>query len=678
MEKSGRNAPCPCGSGKKYKQCCLSRKAAATASAMMPTQEECDALVKTFTSGRHAEALKQAKAMTLRYPQHGFGWKASGTFLKALGRNEDALIQLQKAAALLPDDAETHSTLGAALNDLGRFSEAEASHQCALKLSSHQAAAYLKMGITLQHQGRLIEAEANYRRALQLKPDFVDALNNLGAVLKDLERMNEAETCYRKALDIDPTCAAAHCNLGNTLIDLGRPHEAETSYRQALQIDANLAMAYSNLLLCLTHGSSINTEALFFEHCQFGKQFEAPLRTLRPAHTNSREAERLLRVGFVSGDLRNHAVAFFIETILQHLCESPQLALHAYSNHGISDSTVLRMKKYFVQWNIVNGMSDDTLAKKIHADKIDILIDLSGHTALNRLPVFARKPAPIQASWMGYAGTTGLQAMDYYLADRFLLPPGDIEKQFVEKIVRLPANAPFLPATNAPAVNSLPALSNGYITFGSFNRLSKLSHDVVSLWAKLLLALPNSKMVLAAMPEEGENDTLIKWFTEAGIDQNRLSFHSRCKLNTYLELHRNVDICLDTFPYNGGTTTLHALWMGVPTLTLAGQTAVGRAGAAIISHVGLEAFIAHDADDFVKKGVLLTENLSNLTTIRAGLRERFEQSAIGKPELIATSLERALRTMWQRWCAGLPPESFEITCDEATDNLPVKPQALIQ
>lgn len=668
MGKSGRNTPCPCGSGKKYKQCCLPRETAAAASSMAPTQEECDALVKTFTSGRHAEALKLAKAMTIRLPSHGFGWKALGTFLKALGRNEEALSPLQKAAALLPDDAETHSTLGTTLNDLGRFSEAEVSHQRALGIAHNQARAHFNMGLTLQGQGRLIEAEASYRRALTLKPDYVDAYNNLGAALKDMERLNEAEENYRQALRIKPDCAEACCNLGNTLIDLGRPQEAETCYRQALQLNANLAMAHSNLLLCLSHNAHTDTQALFSEHCQFGEQFEARFLGHWPAHANSRDPERPLRIGFVSGDLRNHAVAFFIEPVLRHLCQYSQLSLHAYSNHNIVDTVVARMKKYFVQWHGVSGMNDDALAEKIRTDHIDILIDLSGHTAMNRLPMFARKPAPIQLSWMGYAGTTGMRAMDYYLADRFLLPPPpeNMDQQFIEKIIRLPANAPFLPAATAPAVNALPALSNGYITFGSFNRLNKLSHEVIALWAKLLVALPNAKMVLAAMPQEGQNDTLVKWFAEEGISQDRLSFHGRCKLNTYLELHRQVDICLDTFPYNGGTTTLHALWMGVPTLTLTGNTAVGRAGALILSHVGLPDFIAHDTEDFVQKGLLLSKNIADLAAIRAGLRERFTQSAMGRPELIAASLAQALRTTWQRWCQGLPAESFEVTLEEAS------------
>jgi predicted O-linked N-acetylglucosamine transferase (SPINDLY family) len=362
-----------------------------------------------------------------------------------------------------------------------------------------------------------------------------------------------------------------------------------------------------------------------------------------------------LRIGFVSPDLCNHAVASFIEPVLAHLSRYPQLSLHAYYNNIIEDAVTQRLRGYLAHWHPISGISDTALAQKIRADGIDILIDLSGHTGKNRLLTFARKPAPVQASWMGYPGTTGLNAVDYYLADRFFLPPGKFSSQFTEKIVRLPANAPFLPSIEASSVNDLPALSNGHVTFGSFNRPSKINRSVIALWSQLLRALPNSRMLLGGMPEEDKYGTLIEWFVEEGIAPDRLDFHIRSDMQCYLALHHQVDICLDTFPYNGATTTLHALWMGVPTLTLAGHTTASRQGAATLGHVGLEAFVAHDAEDFVQKGISWTSDLAELSNIRTGLRERFAKSAMNQPALIAAGLQRALRIMWQRWCEGLPP-----------------------
>jgi protein O-GlcNAc transferase len=288
------------------------------------------------------------------------------------------------------------------------------------------------------------------------------------------------------------------------------------------------------------------------------------------------------------------------------------------------------------------------------------LIDLSGHTAKHRLLTFARKPAPVQASWIGYPGTTGLHAMDYYLSDRFMFPDVGFDSQLTEKIVKLPASVPFLPSKDAPPVNALPALSNGYMTFGSFNRSNKISRPVIALWAQLLRALPDSRMLLGAMSQDGQYQTLIDWFAQEGIVRERLDFHARSSMERYLGLHHQIDICLDTFPYNGGTTTFHALWMGVPTLTLAGQTIASRSGASILGHVNLEAFTAHDVADFKKKGLYWADHPGELSIIRTGLRERFTKSASGQPAVIAAGLERALRIMWQRWCAGLPAASFEV------------------
>jgi predicted O-linked N-acetylglucosamine transferase (SPINDLY family) len=542
-----------------------------------------------------------------------------------------------------------------------RLSEAEASFRRVLELKPDYAEAHFNLGNLLDEAKRLPEAEASYRRALELKPDYADVYYNLGTLFLEAQRLPEAESSFRRALELKPDFAEAHNNLGATLKELGLPDDAVTCYRRALEIKPDFAEAHSNLLFCLSHSGVMDAQALFVEHCRFGEQYEAPLRVNCLPHNNSRNSERCLQIGMVSGDLRNHAVAYFIEPVLAHLAGYPQLTLHAYANHVIDDSITQRMRGHFAYWHPIVDLSDVTLAQKIRDDGIDILIDLSGHTAENRLLTFARKPAPVQVSWMGYPGTTGLKAMDYYFTDRFSLPKGQFDDQFTEKIVCLPANAPFLPSEDAPAINSLPALSNGYMTFGSFNRLSKLSPSVIALWSQLLRALPDSRMLLGAIPEEGRYDILIEWFEHNGIARERLSFYGRCGMDAYLGLHHQVDVCLDTFPYNGGTTTCHALWMGIPTLTLAGATLPGRVGAAILGHVGLEGFVAHDAADFVQMGLFWADNLAALSDIRTGLRERFANSAMGQPALVAAGVERALRTMWKRWCADVQPESFEVS-----------------
>lgn len=624
--KPGRNGPCSCGSGKKYKNCCLGKTEFRHSE---PSSVECNQLVALSNAGHYAELENRARTLLGQYPNSGFAWKLLGESLYMQGK--EALPALQKSTELLPDDADAFSNLAIVLIDLGR----------------------------------LDEAVASCRRALEIKPDDAKAYNNLGNALLNLGQFSDAVTSYRRALEIKPDYAKAHNNLGGALQDIGQLNDAVASYRRALEIKPDYAYAFSSLLYCLSQIEGVDPQALFAEHRRFAEQFEAPLRANWPQHSNSRDPERCLQVGFVSGDLRNHAVAHYIELVLANLAERPQLSLHAYYNHTVEDSVTQRLRGYLTHWHRIVGLSDETLAQKILADGIDILIDLSGHTGQNRLLTFARKPAPVQISWIGYPGTTGLSAMDYYQSDRFIFPDNRFDNQFTEKIVRLPASAPFMPNKNAPPVNTLPALSNGYMTFGSFNRPIKISRSVIALWAQLLRALPDSRMLLGGIPQDGQYQTLIEWFAQEGIARERLDFHVRSGMEHYLGLHHQVDICLDTFPYNGGTTTFHALWMGVPTLTLAGHTMAGWAGASILGHVGLDAaFAAHDAADFVQKGSSWADNLAALSDIRTELRERFAKSARGQPAVIAASVERALRIMWQRWCAGLPAESFEVSLQD--------------
>ncbi len=614
--------------------------------------------------GRLEEAEASCRCALQLDPHNAQAHNNLGIVLHDLGKEKAAVDSFRQVLQIDPQHAEAHFNLGNALKNLGKPEEAEASYHKALQIKPDYAEAYCNLGATYQDMSRLEDAETCYRKALQIKPDYAEAHSNLGSTLNALGRAEEGEASYRKALEYKLNLAEAHGNLGSTLHDLGRLEEAVASYRRALESKPDFAQAHSNLLFCLTQSATLDAQALFLEHRRFGEQYETLSPAELPHHTNSRDPERNLQVGFVSGDFRDHAVAYFVEPILACLAGNAQLTLHAYYSHVVDDATTRRIKQHFAHWHPVAGMSDAALAEKILVDGIDILIDLSGHANNNRLPAFARKPASLQASWMGYPGTTGLTLMDYYLADRYLLPHGRFDDQFTEKIVQLPASATFQPSQDAPPVSDLPALDNGHITFGSFNRMSKLSSGVIALWAQLLRALPDSRMLLGGMPEDGKHKMLIDWFAQEGIALERLDFHPRSGMADYLALHRQVDICLDTFPYNGSTTTFHALWMGVPTLTLAGSTVAGRPGAQILGHVGLEACVASDATDFVQKGLSLAGDLAALSALRAVLRERLSGSALGQPQLIAAGLARALRTMWRRWCAGLPPQAFEVDMQE--------------
>jgi predicted O-linked N-acetylglucosamine transferase (SPINDLY family) len=572
---------------------------------------------------------------------------------------DEAEARFREALICDPDFAPAHRNLGRTHYRLGRFTEAEVRFRAALRLTPDDAAAHAGLGDALRRGKRPAEAEAAYCRALELSPGDTETENSLGLTFNDAGRAGDALVQFRKVLRTRPGNVSTMSNLAQALLSLGRVGEAVAILREALQQRPDYAALYSNFLFALTLSSG-DEQAIFAEHVRYGKRFAA----LRLAHGNPPDPERILKVGFVSADLHNHAVASYLTPVLPHLSVHPGLELHAYSNNNIEDDTTLTLRAGFAHWRTVHDQDDDALAEIIRADGIDILIDLSGHTGFNRLPMFARKPAPVQASWIGYPNTTGLDAIDYYLCDRWLLPPGQADAVFTEKLVRLCAIAAFQPFAAAPSVNSLPAQANGYATFGSFNRANKINRDTVALWSRLLRAVPDSRMLMGGILESDFCDTFAIWFEEEGIAPARIAFHGRGTMEAYLALHHQVDLCLDTFPYNGGTTTNHALWMGVPTLTLAGRSARDRAGAAILSQVGLQAFVAMDDDDFVARGVHWATHPDELAALRTSLRKRVDNAATRRPETVAAGLALALRVMWRRWCGGLPPAAFGQVWDD--------------
>ncbi len=592
----------------------------------MPSRQDVDALSALIKQRRLDEAEHMAHALTVDCPRHPYGWKTLGVIHHIRGHIEPAVKAMAKAAECDHENAETYSNLGLLLKEARRHDDAI---------------------VCLQ-------------RALELDPKRADAHNNLAVTLLDMNRLAEAEASARAAVAIDPKNVLAWNTIGVALMGQSRMAGAVDAYRRVLKLQPDNAGVHSNMLFAMSQMETIDARELFKEHLRFAERVEAPLRKKWRAHANGRDPQRPLRVGFVSGDLRHHAVASFIEPIFERLAGRPGVAMFAYHNHVILDAVSARFKGYMAQWLDVVGLDDDALAQRIRDDGIDILVDLSGHTAHNRLPVFARKPAPIQLTWIGYPGTTGLQAMDYYLTDRHILPPGRFDHQFTEKLAYLPVSAPFQPELDAAPINALPALTNGYITFGSFNRISKIGRNVVATWGKLLRALPDSKLLLGGVPPGDITEQMLGWLAEEGVDAARVRTHPRCQLKDYLALHNQVDINLDAFPYSGGTTTLHALWMGVQTLTLAGDTAAGRQTACILEHMQLPEYIAHDPEDFVRKGLAACADLAKLANERIGMRLRFGMPSSDFMGQVADGVEQAMRMMWQRWCEGLPAASIEV------------------
>ncbi|MDR5830031.1 tetratricopeptide repeat protein [Caballeronia sp. LP006] len=591
-----------------------------------PTPQEVQQLHAHFNGGRLEEAVALAKTLTQRFPTFLLGWEVMGVAQVRLMDLQSAIPSLRRYLELKPDGIDVRRILADSLRLFDKF----------------------------------FEAEAECRRMIEQDPNYPEAHRILGVTLRSLMRLDDAQAACRRAVELAPLSAKAHETLGVVLMDQTRFDDAEKHSRRAIELDPTCDSAHENLLFCLSHKEEIDRKAYFEQHLYFAEQCAKPLQSTWKKHRNQPDPNRCIRVGFVSGDYNQHPVAVFIEPVFRYLVNDPSVRVHAYYNRSVTDEVTRTLRDIVPRWHDVSGCSDAALADKIRADGIDVLIDLSGHTAYNRLLTFARKPAPIQATWMGYLGTTGMTAMDYYIGDRHYVPEEQIDGQFVEKLAYLPAYAPFKPSEHAPALNALPALTNGHITFGSFNRFNKLRPRTIALWSELLRAVPHARMLIAGVPRDDSHTILIDWFEKEGIDVSRLEFRQRSSLVRYLAHHLDADIALDTFPYAGGVTTMQALWMGVPTLTLPGELIASRGSTSVLSNTGLGDFVARDRADFVAKGIEWAGRVEELAQIRAGMRERCLQSPGFQPDTVARALSASMRQMWQRWCAGKAAATFDV------------------
>ncbi|RZA32807.1 MAG: tetratricopeptide repeat protein [Lysobacteraceae bacterium] len=632
--------------------------------------------------GRNAEAAEAYRA-ALRHQETPDLHQDLGIALLRAGCNDEAEASARRAVELAPGTPRFLLTLASTLHAQDKVEETVAVLEQALALDPGQPDVHLDLGEQLLRLKRHADAAGHYQAVLAVRPDNIKALGGHGVCHDNLKRHKEAIACFEAVLAQAPEDTHTLVNLSNALRnanDLGaslaalRRAEALApddqpmlrgllhtcfsigEWEEALRLARRVfethpsPETHSAFLFILSH-CTFDPDELTREHFAYGTRWETPLAALRPPHANLPDPQRPLRIGFVSADLRNHAVASFIMPIFEVLKDSAQLALFAYHNHASEDPVSDRLRACTAGWRSIVNLDDDAAERLIREDGIDILIDLSGHSAMNRLPLFARRPAPVQATWIGYAGTTGLRAMDYILCDQFLVPEGRYEDQFTEQIVRLPLGTPFMPEPGAPPVSPLPAQRNGYLTFGSFHRASKLSRHVIAQWAKLLHAIPDSRMLLGGM-QAGIDDLVIGWFEQEGIARERLLLRPRAPLYDYLKQHDDVDICLCPFPYGGSTTIGHALWMGVPTLATVGATNPSHSPGPFLTHLGLNSFFTEDEETYVKLGVFLSQNLGALAAMRASMRDRFLKSLLGYPGVTAAAMELGLRQMWARWCAG--------------------------
>ena len=632
--------------------------------------------------GNSDPALDQLAELTVAEPGLAEAWFEQARILGDLRRFDEAFARYGRGFAIEPYNARALNSRGNLLSELFRMREALADFNLALQVSPRFHEALNNRANLLRNLGRFDEALRDYDQALALRPNIPEVLINRGNVLRDLARLEEALDSLQKAIDLNPGIATAYMHGGRIFTDLGRVRQADQLFDQALALkpdfwecwfykgaglrelgaheealqcfrrilqanpeDVNLA-SLGNYLFSMNFDDSTTAQDYLVQARLFG-QLVARRVTERYTHAWPPASPLEFNVGLVSGDLHTHPVGFFLQNVLRHL-KGSRLRLHAYVNNGEHDSLSEELKSCCVAWNVVTGINDRQLAKKIYEDKIHVLFDLSGHTDKSRLPVFAWKPAPVQVTWLGYCASTGLEEIDFVLGDAVVTPYAD-QGAFVEKIWQLPDSyfcfSP--PATDHP-VAPLPAQANGHVTFGCFNKLSKMSDAVVSVWARILHAVPAAKLLLksAVLADAATRDETLRRFARHGVSAQRLLLEPATDYQGYLGAYSRVDIALDPFPYPGATTTLEGMWMGVPCITMKGRRFLARNGETIATHSGFVDFIAVDAAGYVDLAARLASDIPALAALRTGLRERARSSPLFDGARFARHFEQAVIGMW--------------------------------
>ena len=556
----------------------------------------------------------------------------------------------------LPGNADAWHQHGVLAAKAGSPEKALAHHEAALRLAPDHFWAEVAAAGLAHQMGRLEYSLGLYRHALTVNASHAaPILANMGVILKDLVRLPEAIATYRQSLAADPGIAETHYNLGLALYETGSIEEAERCLRRAIEIRPDFHTAHSSLLCIYGFNRNQNAQRLLEEHQRWAAIHADPLTPEHPRFGNLLETGRRLTVGYVSADLCEHSMRFFMEPVLANHNRN-SFRILCYDNWPGEDTVNRRLRGYVDGWRKVNHLSDEELTAQVRADQVDILVDLSGHTTGNRLLAFARKPAPVQVTWLGYMCTTGMRAMDYRISDPHLDPPGQTEHFYTETLMRMPTAATFSPAPESPPVNRLPALDRGFVTFASFNNYTKIGDAVIALWVRLLQALPSSRLMIVML---GGDDADIQRSArerfarhcngDAGTVIGRIEIRGRRALPQFLRMFHEVDVALDPFPHCGGTTTLHTLWMGVPVVSIEGDSELSRSTGGMMRSCGLDHLVAQDQEAYLNVAMSLAADLPGLADIRVELRSRVAASSIGDSAAVTRDLESAYHAMWSNF-----------------------------
>ena len=597
---------------------------------------------------RLEEAIACYQAALKSKPHYAIACNNLADAFRQQGHLAQAKDYYQKALDLKPEFAEAFNNLGNVLLEQGRVDKAISQFQKALQNKPDYAEAYNNLGNAFQEKKDFDGAIHCYQSAIKLNPRYHKAFNNLGNACQRQGNLNQAIVCYQKAIELSPGYCEAFNNTGNALVEFGKIPDAIAAYSKALDLDPAFHVAHSNLLLALQYDINFDPSSHFAMALKWRQQHAAD--QFRFAFSeNFTGGQRRSKIGYISPDFRQHSVAFFIlPLLLNH--DRRQVEVFCYSTGKSTDFMTAKIRMLCEHWRPVTGLSDLSIAELVRKDGIDILVDLAGHTAENRLLVFAHKPAALQITWLGYPGTTGLPVIDYRLTDDIADPPGEADQYHSERLVRLPQG--FLcygPPDDAPDVAVLPAGQNGYITFGSFNNLPKINSAVIGLWSRLLLQVPDSRLLLKSkqFADEQVRQRYLDLFCGCGVAAGRITLLSRVPSTAgHLAVYHQVDIGLDPFPYNGTTTTCESLWMGVPVITLRGDRHAGRVGASILTRLGLGELVAESPDQYVAIGTRLASDMNALENLRSGLRSRMQSSVLCDGKSFARVLENIFHSLW--------------------------------
>ncbi|HEV3302441.1 MAG TPA: tetratricopeptide repeat protein [Planctomycetaceae bacterium] len=600
-------------------------------------------------SGRLEEAIAVGRRVVARQPNFAAAFNNLGLALTSSRRLNEAVDALRRAVTLNPDFAEAWYNLANAFQKQAEFTEAAASYRRALELRSDWPEAYINLGNALLALREFGEAAISYTKALAVRPDDVDALNNLGSAQRDLGRVDEAIDSFQRCLSLRPDFHVAHCNLGNALRDSGQIEAAVASYKRAIESCPTDTISHSNLGYAVHFHPGYDGAAILQENLRWNAIHAARLWDRSGSHLNGRDPERRLRIGYIGADFRDHCQSLFtIPLFSRH--DRERFEITCYANVPRPDSVTRQIMQCADRWRVIAGHSDHAVADEIRADRIDVLVDLTMHMSNGRPLVLARKPAPVQVAYLAYPGTTGLAAVDYRLTDPHLDPPGESDADYAEKSLRLPETFwCYDPLTDRPSPGPLPAIAAGGITFGCLNNFSKVNPTAVALWARVLNAVADSRLLLLS-PRGKHREQVLDQLDHAKLEPSRIEFVEYRPRPRYLDLYRQIDVGLDTIPYNGHTTSLDSLWMGVPVVTRVGRTAVGRAGWSQLSNLGLSALAGWSDDEFVAIATGLARDLPRLGELRARLRTRMQQSPLMDAPRFARHVESAYRQMWREWC----------------------------